>query len=113
MFDINKIQTEFDKEKKGLEAKNKATLDAMKTCPNCKETDTKFTPCQAHMDELKAIGDAMGKLQLHTQLKVQMHPQEMQKIVEAQTKAMQAEMQKQFGKKGKPDKSCSTCCPHA
>jgi hypothetical protein len=105
-FDIDKIQTEFDKEKKGLEAKNKAVFDAMKTCPSCQETDTKFIPCKTHMDELKALGDDMGKLQMHTQLKVQMHPEEMQKIMEAQMKAM-AKAQKLPCK----DKSCKTCSP--
>lgn len=106
MFDINKIQTEFDKEKKGLEAKNKAIIDAMKTCPNCKETDTKFIPCKAHMDGLKGIGEDLNNLGMHTQLKVQMHPEEMQKVVEAQMKVMAEQMQK-AGKN--PNKSCKTC----
>lgn len=106
-FDINKIQSEFDKEKKSLEAKNKAIFDNMKTCPSCKETETKFVPCKTHMDELKAVGDAMGSLQMHTQLKVQMHPEDMQKIMEAQMKVM-AEMAKK-GKKPCLDKSCPSC----
>ena len=105
-FDINKIQTEFDKEKKGLEAKNKAVFDAMKSCPNCQETETKFVPCKAHMDELKAVGEAVGNLQMQTQLKVQMHPVEMQKVMEAQMKLMM-DMQKQ--NKGKS--ACKTCKP--
>lgn len=108
-FDINKIQTEFDKAKKTLEAKNKAVFDAMKSCPSCKETETQFIPCKAHMDELKAVGEEMGNLQMHTQLKVQMHPEEMQKIMEAQTKAMIEQMQKRSkGKKGCPP-SCPAC----
>jgi hypothetical protein len=109
-FDINKIRAEFDKEKKDLEAKNKAVFDAMKTCADCHETETKFIPCVKHLGELKAVGEAMGNLQMNTQLKVQMHPEEMQKIMDAQRKAMIEAMQKQGKKpKGCSDKSCSDC----
>jgi hypothetical protein len=94
-FDINKIQTEFDKAKKSLEAKNKAIFDAMKSCSNCKETDTQFIPCKTHLDQLKAVGEEMADLQLHTQLKVQMHPAEMQKIMDAQMKIMAEQMKSQ------------------
>ena len=108
-FDINKIQTEFDKEKKGLEDKNKAIFEAMKTCPSCQETEIRFVPCKAHMDELKAVGEAMGILQMQTQLKVQMHPVEMQKIMEAQMKVMQTQTEKAQKKPECKDKSCKAC----
>jgi hypothetical protein len=108
-FDINKIQAEFDKEKKRLEASNKATFDAMKTCKDCHETDFKFIPCAKHLGELKAVGEAMGDLQMQTQLKARMHPEEMQRVMDAQRKAMMEAMQKQKGKKGCSDKSCSAC----
>ena len=106
MFDINKIQTEFDKEKKGLEAKNKAIFDAMKTCLTCKETDTKFIPCKAHMDGLKAVREELDNLGMQTQLKVQMHPEDMQKVIEAQMKVMAEQMR---NAKKNPDKSCKAC----
>ena len=109
MFDMSKIQKEFDKEKLSLEAKNKAVFSAMKTCPNCKETETKFVPCKTHLDEIKAIGEAMGSLQLQTHLKMQMHPEEVQKVMEAQMTAMMAQQNAQK-KGGKADK-CTTCCP--
>lgn len=105
-FDINKIQTEFNKEKKGLEGKNKAIFEAMKTCPSCQETEVRFVPCKAHMDELKAVGEAMGILQMQTQLKVQMHPVEMQKVMEAQMKVMQTQMGKAQKKPDCKDKYC-------
>lgn len=100
-FDIEKIQTEFAKGKASLEAKNKALFDAMKKCTNCQETETKFIPCKAHMDALKALDDEMQTMNMQSQLKMVMHPDEMKKIMEERTKLMQEMMAKQFSKQSK------------
>ena len=101
-MDIAKIQNEYGKESKTLEAKNKAMFDSMKKCKDCKETEFKFFPCQKHLTEMKSIGEEMGNLKMHYSLKMAMHEDEVKK-------AMEEAMKKQIQALACKDKSCKTC----
>jgi len=98
-MDLEKMQKEAEALENSFISKKKAILEEMKTCKDCKETDTSFTPCDKHFKALEECSQEYLRKQMAIKLKMEMNPEETRKEIE--------KLQREYMKR----KSCESC-PH-
>lgn len=81
-MDLEKMQKEAEKLESEFKQKKTAIIEEMKKCPDCKETDVAFIPCEKHFKSLSDASDEYMRKSLAIKLKMEIHPEETQQEIE-------------------------------